>query len=224
MNSSWGVELGAVFRKELLSESRSRSGFLTALLFSVVAVVAVAFAGYGQRLGGSLGAGLLWVILLFSSVASLPRAFLVEEEQGTADMLRLLARPHAVFWGKALFNLLQMILTAFVLSLLFLMLTGLEVRFPLMYIAGLLGGSVALSGAVTLCGALVAQAANRAALVGAIALPLLLPLIALGVGATRVALGEGMPAAGWQTTAGLASYAVAVLAGGPHLFAAVWKS
>ncbi|HVL38366.1 MAG TPA: heme exporter protein CcmB, partial [Fimbriimonadaceae bacterium] len=212
MSSNWAAEIGAVFRKELLSESRSRSGFLTAMLFSIVAVVAVSFAGYGQVLSGSMGAGLFWVVMLFSSVVSLPRAFLAEEEQGTADMLKLLARPHAIFWGKALFNLVQMILTGLMLSVLFLVLSGLEVRIGLLYAAGLVAGSTALAGAVTLCGALVAQAANRAALVGAIALPLLLPLVALGVGTTRVALGEGLAAGGWQSAVGLVSYAVAVLA------------
>src|SRR4051794_37721914 len=105
LNSNWRVEIGAVFRKEWLNESRTRSGLISSLLFSVVAVVAIALATFGKTPDPTIAAGLLWVTLLFSSILALPRSFIGEEETGTADLLRLLARPHVVFWGKALFNL-----------------------------------------------------------------------------------------------------------------------
>src|SRR5205807_3271510 len=127
LNSSWQVEIGAVFRKEWLNELRTRAGFISSLLFSVVAVVATALATFGKTPEPTVAAGLLWVTLLFSSILALPRSFIAEEETGTGNLLRLIARPHAVFWGKALFNLLQMLVTAALLSTLFLMLTGLPV-------------------------------------------------------------------------------------------------
>lgn len=203
---------------------RSRSGMLTAGLFSVVAVVAIAFASFGLKLEGALGAGMLWVALLFSAVVGLPRTFTIEEEQRTGDLLRLWARPHAVFWGKALFNLVQTLATAVVLSVLFLVLTNLAVRNVPLYVGALFAGCCALAGSVTLCGALVAQASNRTILAAAISLPMLLPLIALGVGSLKAALGSGSEAGGLQATSGLALYAVATFAIGPHLFAAVWRS
>jgi heme exporter protein B len=192
-------------------------------LFSIVAVVAIAFAGFGEKLDGTLGAGLYWVTLLFSAVISLPRSFISEEESGTADLLRLMARPHAVFWGKVLFNLLQIIVTALLLSILFLALTNLEISSLPLYVFALLGGCCALGLAVTLCGALVAQAANRAVLAGAIGIPLLLPLVALGVGASRAALGGGLVSDGILASLGLFSYAILMGAAGPYLYAAVWK-
>jgi heme exporter protein B len=225
MSSSWRAEIAAVLVKELRSESRSRSALMTVGLFGVVSVVALALATFGRTITPGVAAGLLWVALLFSAIIALPRAFVAEEEQGTGDLLRLVARPHAIFWGKALYNLLQMLLAALLLSVLFFTLTGVEVSAAGLYAVCLLSGSAALAGAVTLSGALVAQAANRSALVGAIALPLLLPLMFLAVQGLSAAIeGPGpMYGAGVQAAVGLAGYAVVAFAVSPYLFAAVWK-
>jgi heme exporter protein B len=206
--NDWSREIKAIFRKEFESEIRTRSGLATVALFSLAAVVAIAFAAFNVRLSGSLASGLLWVTLLFTAAVALPRAFVVEEEQGTGDLLRLIARPEAVFWGKALYNLGLMLVTGAVLSILFFTLVGMGVENLGLYAICLVGSCASLAGAVTLCGALVAQAAGRGALAGAIAIPLLLPLVALGVAGMRVALGEGMLRGGQD----------------PALFAAVWKS
>src|SRR5437763_14502801 len=109
MNSSWSREIKAILRKEIASEIRTKSGLATVGLFSLAAVVAVAFAAFNLTIGGSLASGLLWVTLLFTAAVALPRTFVSEEEQGTGDLLRLMARPEAVFWGKALYNLLLML-------------------------------------------------------------------------------------------------------------------
>ena len=171
-----------------------------------------------------MAAGLIWVAVLFATIVSLPRIFLVEEEVGTMDILRLTARPHAVYWGKALFSLVQAVLVSLLLSAMFLAFVSQKIQYPLLLVLSLVGGSACLASAVTLCGALVAQAANRSALAAAISAPLLLPVITMAVSATRVALGDGRPADGLAATIGLFGYAVASLVLGPWFFAFVWKS
>ncbi len=210
--------------KEVRAELRGRSGLLTALLFNVAAIVAASFASSAQGMPAFGIAAMLWVILLFAAVVALPRAFLVEEEQGTGDLLRLWARPHSVFWGKALYNLGLMLLTGALLSALYLLLSGQTVERPALYVACLLGGCAALAGSTTLCGAFVAQASNRFALAGAVALPLLVPLLAVTVTGTASAFGAGSAESAERAAAGLWAYAVATFAMGPYLFAAVWKS
>lgn len=222
-NRSWWDEIGAVIRKEAVSETRQKSGLLTAGLFAIVAVVAVAFASVGQTLTSGFASGLIWVTLLFCSVVAIPRIFLLEEEQGTGDLLRLSARPHSVFWGKSLFALFQLIIGGVIISVLFFGLTGVPLHGFGAYVLGMLGGCSALAGATSLCGALVAQASNRAVLSGAISLTLVLPLIALGVVATRTALEPQGARGGFEAILGLWGYAVATWAIGPHLFAAVWR-
>lgn len=224
MERSWGPEVAAVFRKEMRSELRSKTGLLTSGLFGIVSVVAIAFATKDTKITPMAGAGLFWVTLLFSSMISLPRAFTVEEELGTGDLLRLMARPHAVFWGKVLFNLVLLIVTAGVLGTLFMLLADVSIERAGLFALSLCGSCLALSGTVTLSGALVSQASNRNALAAAVALPLLLPLTAIGVAALRVAFGDLGDAAGLRAALGLLSYGVASMAIGPYLFAAVWKT
>jgi len=134
-------EILAVFRKELQSELRNKSATYTAFMLSAVTVFTLAFAFYGRELTSEAAAGMLWAAILFAGVGTLTRAFVAEEEQGTADLLRMWARPPAVYWGKAGFAFLQMSGTALMVSLLFLVLTGVGVgNYPLLALT-LLGGS-----------------------------------------------------------------------------------
>lgn len=220
--NSWS-EVVAVLRKELQSELRTKTGLMTSGLFGIVAVVAISFATFSVKVTPTTSAGLFWVTLLFSSMISLPRAFTIEEEVGTGDLLRLVARPHSVFWGKALFNLILLCSTGAILSLLFTLLAKVSISSPGLFIMSMAGSCISLASGVTLCGALFARADNRNAL-SAIALPLLLPLTIIGVGALRVAFGEVGQSVGQMDAIGLLCYGVASTALGPYLFAAVWKS
>jgi heme exporter protein B len=222
-NSNWQVEILAIFRKEWLQEARTRSALYAAGLFSLVAVVAIAFASHEEKLTPSIAAGLLWITLLFAGLTSLSRTFIAEEEAGTADLLRLLARPHAVFWGKALFNLAQMVISAAGISVLFFVFTNLTLDHAPMYLVSILGGCSALAASVTLCGALVGRATNRSMLAAAIGIPLLLPLIALGIRSTDLCFGATHEASAVSAAIGLCAYALVVFAAGPWVFAAVWK-
>ncbi len=224
MRSPWISEIGAIVRKELLTELRSKSATFTAFMLSGVTVFTLAFAFYGRDLTSEAASGMLWAALLFAGVGTLTRAFVAEEEQGTGDLLRMWARPHAVYWGKVTFAFLQMSVTAFMVALMFLVLTGVGVGNYLMMALTLLGGSGALAGMVTLVSALIARGNNRGTLAGVVALPLLVPLVALGVTAGRIAIESSPlnPTAGWSSCAGVWLYTLVVLATAPYQFAAVW--
>ncbi len=221
-NSHWSAEILAVVRKELRTELRSRSATFTAFMLSVATVFTLAFAFYGRLLTAPAAAGMLWAALLFAGVGTLTRAFVAEEEQGTGDLLRMWARPHAVYWGKVTFAFCQMLMTAILVTLLFFVLTGVSVRdVPLLGLT-LVGGSGALAGMITLVSALIARGSNRGTLAGVVALPLLVPLVALGVNAARGALETSGNAAAWSGCGGVWLYTVLVLAMAPHQFAAIW--
>ncbi len=224
MNSSWLVESIAVFRKEWLSEMRSRHGLFTSFLFSLLSVVAMSLASFGQKPAPNLAAGMLCVTLLFSAVVSLPRSFLVEDEQGTFDLLRLAAEPTAAYAGKLIYNVVQSLLAVFVLTFLFVILTRVSVPDPFMLTVGVLFTAFALAGGVSLCGALVMGAMNRWLLGSAVALPVLMPQVFLGMGALRSALGGGTAPEGWQCVLGLLGWSVTLIASGPLLAAAAWKT
>lgn len=223
MNSPWMREVAAVLGKEWRTEWRSRHGLFTSLLFILLASLASGLAASFHRPSPGLAAGMLVVTLLFAAVVALPRSFLIEDEQGTFDLLRLLAQPTTAFVGKALFGALQMVGSAVVVAVLFVNLTGVDVLRPGLFALALILEALALSGGVALCSALVLGASNRWVLAGAAAIPILAPQVFLAVGALRVALGEGSLMGGWQSVVGLAGFALVLLAGGPLLVQAVWS-
>lgn len=224
MNSNLWAETLAVFQKEWRTEMRSRHGLFTSFLFSLLAVVAMSIASFGQKPPPNLAAGMICVTLLFSAVIALPRSFLVEDEQGTFDLIRLAADPLALFQGKLLYNALQGLVSALVLAVMFLALTNVPLVHGLMFWVGLSMFVLGVCAGVSVCGAFVIGATNRWLLGTVAALPVLLPQVFLGIGALRAALGAGFVAGGWQCVAGLAGWALVLGSGGPYLAAAAWKT
>lgn len=96
-----------IARKDLAIEFRTRSAFLAALVFSLLAIVIFYFAWDATAVAATdLAPGVLWVIFTFSGLLGLHRSFGVEEADRAIDAL--LASPidrEAVFLGKALANL-----------------------------------------------------------------------------------------------------------------------
>jgi len=223
MSSNWTKEIRAIFMKELKSEWRSPHAFLTGILFGIISIVAISIAAFNIHVSPTLAAGLLWTIFLFTVVGTLGRVMIAEEESGTADLLRLVSRPHSVYWGKQLFNFIQTLAYAVLLTALYILFNGVHIAFFGLMVASLFAGSVALSGAVTFSGALAARAANRQALAASLALPLMIPVATWGETSLRVAFGEGFYDAGRLAALGLFCYGVVESALGPYLYAALWK-
>jgi len=96
-----------IARKDLLIEFRTRSAFLAALVFALLAVVIFRFSWDPTAVPAiDLAPGVLWVIFVFSGLLGLHRSFGVEEADRAMD--GLLAAPigrEALFAGKALANL-----------------------------------------------------------------------------------------------------------------------
>ena len=210
----------AILRKECRSEWRTRYGLNAALLFAVTTLTAVSFAV--GRLGdrADIHAALLWIVILFAALASLNHAFVREVEGHTLLLLRLVASPTAIGLGKLLFNLLFLVVLELVAVPLFLLLMGAPPPRWGAFIGILALGSVALAAAATLVDALISQTRGRGALFAGVSLPLLLPLLAVAVSATR-AQWEGRSVAAEAQL--LAAYAIALLAASLLLYDHVWE-
>jgi heme exporter protein B len=96
-----------VARKDLRIEFRTRSAFLAAVTFALVAVVIFRFAWDPTAVNAlDLAPGVLWTIFVFSGLLGLHRSFGVEQADRAVDAL--LAAPvsrEAIFLGKAFANL-----------------------------------------------------------------------------------------------------------------------
>ncbi|HOJ21886.1 MAG TPA: heme exporter protein CcmB [Armatimonadota bacterium] len=222
-SSGWVAEAGAVFLKDLQQELRNRYALNAMALFAITTLVVVGFAVGSQALPASVVAALLWVVLLFTAVASLSRVFLREEETGTALALRLAVEPEHVYLGKLLFNVVLLGAMALVVAPLFLAVMQARVGNPGLLALVLLLGCIGLAAASTIVAAIIARAAARGALFGGLAFPLLLPVLIAATGGTTRAL-EGAPlGAAWAELRLLLSFGVVMITASLLLFEHVWN-
>ena len=77
--------VGAILRKDLLLELRTRESVPAMAIFSVTTLVVFHFALNRPTVEGDLAAGVLWVSFLFAAMLGLNRLFVAEEEQGGFD-------------------------------------------------------------------------------------------------------------------------------------------
>lgn len=97
-----------VARKDLAIEFRSRTAYLSALVFALLAIVVFYFAWDPTAVPAiDLAPGVLWVIFTFSGLLGLHRSFGVELADRAIDGLVLAPVPRqAIYLGKGLANLL----------------------------------------------------------------------------------------------------------------------
>jgi heme exporter protein B len=185
-----------IARKDLAIEFRTRSAFLAAMVFSLVAITIFYFAWDATAVAASdLAPGVLWVIFTFSGLLGLHRSFGVEETDRAIDAL--LASPidrEAVFLGKALANLVfvlgvQTVAIPAVALFYNLPLTG--VILPLAGIAVL--AAIGLVSVGTLFSAMAVNTRLAELLLPVLALPFFVPIVLPAAQATARLL-AGRPA------------------------------
>lgn len=221
---TWAAEALAVFVKEWRCEFRTRYSLNTLALFAFTTLVVVSIslgpAGVSMAQGTSVLPVLLWVILLFSVAAGLPRAYVQEEETQTATALRLAATPSALFCGKLLYGLTLVFALEALLTPVYVAMTSMSVRSPGLLVAVLAAGGYGLATGSSLVAAIIAQARSKGTLFAVLSFPILLPLLLLAVELTRRAA-AGDPAG--VALPQLLLYDGSVTIAGLMLFPVVWN-
>lgn len=220
---SYALKILAVIDKDIRSEYRSKYALNSALLFCVTSLVVVSFSLGGSVTDPRLQAALLWIILFFSSMMSLPRAFVKEQDCGTMNTLRLTCEPSHVFIGKMIINLLLLSVVTAIVSPLFFVLFNISPPHPGFFIITAASAAVGLSAVCTLLSAIVAQARARGTLFPVLAFPVLMPVFMVAVEATGKSLLQQSPWANSQLIVFLVCYAVVGIVGGSLLFEFVFN-
>jgi len=175
------ADVGALARKDLLLELRARDTLPAMLLFVVSALVVFHFA---IPAGSSdlAATGLLWVALLFTALLGLSRAFTAEREQGVIDGLVLAPSDRSAIWlGKAL-SILAFLALAELIALPAFALFFQHVDGTL--IGGVALADVGIAAVGTLLAAMAAASRARELLLPLLFLPLAIPIVVGGVGAS----------------------------------------
>ena len=171
----------ALARKDLLVELRGRETLPAMLLFVVTALVVFRFA---LPSGGSPRAafGLLWVAILFVALLGLTRAFAAEREQRLLDALVLAPCDRSAIWLGKTIAILAFLVAAEIVAL---------PAFALFFdspdgatIAAVALANVGISTVGALLAAMASAGRARELLLPLLLLPLSIPIVVGGVGAS----------------------------------------
>lgn len=183
--------IGALLRKDLLLELRTKEALPAMVIFSVSCFVLFHFALQRERVSGDLAAGVLWVTLLFAAVLAMNRLFVAEREQGGFDGFLLAPVDRtALFFAKAILLLgFLLVLELVAVPAFAILLLGPSPVLGLAPVLVLASAGLAITG--TLVGALAVQTRARDLIVPLLALPLMLPVVIAASQATAPLLAEG---------------------------------
>jgi heme exporter protein B len=178
---SYFADVRSLARKDLLLELRARDT-LPAMLLFVIAIFVVFHFSLPSGSSDLAASGLLWVAIVFTALLGLGRAFVPEREQHLFDGLVLATADRSAIWlAKASATLAFLVLAeAVALPLFALFFHGIDGS----TIAAFLLADVGICAVGTLVGAMAVVTRARDLLLPLLFLPLAIPILIGGVGAS----------------------------------------
>ncbi len=214
----------ALFKKDLHSELRTRYAINSLAMFIIVAISIIMFAVGQERVSEALTGGLFWVVIFFTAMSGLSRAFVSEEERGTSLTLQLVAAPSTVFTGKLVFNIILVFTMNTVITLLYAALfESFVIKNFNLFLLSFVFGNIGLAVSSTIIAAIIAKAGAKGTLYPVLSFPILLPLIISSVQLTLSALDGTSIADSKYELAIVISYDVIMLTASYLLFDFIWK-
>ena len=178
--SGYVRDAAALARKDLLLELRGKELLPSMALFVLAMLVAFRFALTDEQEAASQG--LLWVAIVFTALLGLGRAFVAEREQGILDALVLAPCDRSAIWlGKVLATMAFLVVVeAVALPAFGLFFGGVSAA----TVAAVALANVGICAVGTLLAAMAVAGRAREVLLPLLFLPLAIPIVVGGVGAT----------------------------------------
>jgi heme exporter protein B len=181
------ADVAALARKDLLLELRAKETVPAMLLFVLTALTIFHFA-IPRGTGHTAALGLLWTALVFTALLGLTRAFVPEREQGLMDALVLAPGDRSAIWAAKSIAVLAFLGLAEVVALpaFSIFFSGVDGR----TVAAVALADVGICAVGTLTGAMAVAGRARELLLPLLFLPLAIPIVVGGVGASAGAGGK----------------------------------
>ena len=214
----------SLFLKDFKSELRTRYAINALAMFIIVAISVILFSVGNEKISPSLTAGLFWVVIFFTAMSGLSRAFVSEEERGTSLTLQLIAAPSTVFSGKLIFNIILVFAMNTVIAILYsVMFEAFVINNLALFLASFVFGNIGLAVSSTIIAAIISKAGAKGTLYPVLSFPILLPLILTSVQLTLFAFdGISFERAKFELAI-VVSYDVVMLTVSYMLFDFIWK-
>lgn len=218
------MKIYSVFKKDWESELRTRYAINALAMFILVTISVILFSVGQEKITVHLTGGLFWVVIFFSAMSGLSRAFVSEEERGTTLTLQLIASPSTIYFGKLFFNLiLVFIMNISIVILYFLLFESFIILNYFLFILSLILGSVGIAISSTIIAAIISKANTKGTLYPVLSFPILLPLILTLMELTKFAMDGETISKSFVELAVLGCYDVIMLTAGFMLFDFIWK-
>jgi heme exporter protein B len=175
------ADVSALARKDLLLELRAKDTLPSMLLF-VVSVFVVFHFSLPSGSSDVAASGLLWVAIIFTALLALGRAFVPEREQRVLDALVLAPCDRSAIWLAKSIATFAFLAAAEVVALPVFALFFKPVSGPML--AGVALADVGICAVGTFVGATAVATRARELLLPLLFLPLAIPLVIGGVGAS----------------------------------------
>jgi heme exporter protein B len=170
--------MAAVVWKDLAAELRSRELLSAMLVFALLVIVIFNFAlDLEPRLRLPVTPGVLWVTFAFAGTLGLNRSMAIEKDRGCLDGLLLAPVDRsAIYFGKAIGNLIFMLLVEIIVLPVYSLLYNINLFNPGLLLVTLLG-SIGYVVVGTLLATMAVQARTRDILLPILLFPVVLPVI-----------------------------------------------
>jgi heme exporter protein B len=176
----------AIVWKDVAAELRSRELLSAMLVFALLVILIFNFAlELDIRTRESVTAGVLWVTFAFAGTLGLNRSMAVEKDRGCLDGLLLVpVERSALYFGKALGNLLFMLIVEAIVLPVYSALYNVNLFRPGLLLVILLG-SIGYVAVGTLLSAMAVQARTRDILLPLLLFPVVLPVLVAALKASN---------------------------------------
>jgi heme exporter protein B len=184
---SYPSDVAALARKDLLLELRAKET-VPAMLIFVLATLTIFHFAIPAGANHTVALGLLWTAILFTALLGLTRAFVPEREQGLMDALLLTPCDRSAIWLAKACSVFAFLAVAELLAL-----PAFSVMFSAVgwrTLAAVALANVGICSVGTLIGAMAVAGRARELLLPLLFLPLAIPIVVGGVGASAGAHGH----------------------------------
>jgi len=178
--------IGAIVWKDLVVELRSRELISAMLVFALLVILIFNFAlELDIRTRETVTSGVLWVTFAFAGTLGLNRSMAVEKDRGCLDGLLLVPVDRsAIYFGKAIGNLVFMLIVEVIVIPLYSVLYNVNLFQPGL-LAVILLGSIGYVAVGTLLSSMAVHARTRDVLLPILLFPVVLPVLVPAVKASN---------------------------------------
>lgn len=182
--------VGAIIWKDLAAELRSKELVSSMVVFALLVILIFNFALELDRSAqAEVAAGVLWVTTIFTGTLGLNRSLAAEKDRGSLDGLLLAPVDRsAVYFGKALGNLIFILIVLAIILPVFSILFNINMLQPLV-LAVVVLGAVGYSAVGTLLASLAVHSRSRDVMLPILLFPVAVPVLIAAVRATGLVLG-----------------------------------